>query len=131
MPLTLTGKTPEQLNDALNKVQERINELEAQEQVLQADLDGYGTEGYKYFKDNVLPKELRRLDEERRTKISPTEQWAQCTINGQQQEVMRLMKAEETLNTALHLCLVQLLGAKRERDTLRGKLEKGLKHDAK
>ena len=131
MPLTITGKTPEQLNDSLEKIQQRIRGLEAQEQVLQADLDGYDTEGYEYFKNNVLPKELQRLDEYRRTKTSPTEQWVQCRIDGQQQEVMQLMKAGTTLKNELHLCLVQLLGAKRERDGLQTKLTRRLEKDAR
>ena len=131
MPLTLTGKTVDQIKDALDKVQARIKTSEAKEKVLQADLDGYDTEGYEYFKDNVLPKELQRLDEYRRTKISASDQFAQCRIDGQQQEVMRLMNAKEAMESELHVCLVQLLGEKRERDGLQAKLTRRLEHDAK
>ena len=131
MAITLTGKTVEQLKDGLDKVQERIEGFESQSESLQADLDGYETEGYEYFKEHVLPKELHRLDEVRRTKTSPTDQFEQCRIDGQQQECARLMKAKDSIEQELHVCLVQLLGAKRERNGLQAKLTRRLEHDAR
>ena len=129
MPITI-GKTADRLQDELEALTKRISSLETKEKALQSDLDGYNTEGYEYFKDHVLPKELQRLDELRRTKISPTDQFAQCRIDGQQQEIMQLMKIKETLELELRGCLIQLFGAKRERDGLQAKLERRLENDA-
>ena len=130
MPITI-GKTADTLQNDLETITKRIGDLEAKEKVLQSDLDGYDTEGYERFKNTVLPRELERLDKKRRTQISPTDQFAQCRIDGQQQEVMHLMTVKETLELDLRGCLIQLLGAKRERDGLQAKLLRRLENDAK
>ena len=125
------GKSIEDLTEDLARVRGNIAKLEAEQRQAEVDLAGYDTEGYRYFKTQVLTRELVRLDEVRRTQVDPSDSVAQERIHGQQYEVMHLQRSEDNLREFVAVCKSRLIRAYRERDGLQAKIARKVEQNGR
>jgi hypothetical protein len=80
--------------------QRQMAQLTARKEVLQADLSGYDTAGYEYFKNSVLAKEKVRIAMVRMT-VEAGKTDLHERLQGQFNEVEMLMRNKEAIQREL------------------------------
>lgn len=104
----------------------KLSDLLVEKNILIKDLEGYETDGYEYFKTNILPNEKIRLAL-LRMKIPSEEKVLHDRIQGQFNEVELLERNQKQIVMLIEICNRKMSDGSKKIN----KLEKQLKRQTK